>query len=157
TAQGPTEICRNYIHSKVAIIDDGWITVGSANLDGASLDYSQVPYSLGIISWLFGLQPKGNLHENRETEVNVTLFDQVSGGPATLIATDARKHLWAEHLGFATPTDPALANPPAGGDWLTLWQRRAEAKLTGLKASPVVVNPAKVLAYPPTPGSMEIP
>jgi phosphatidylserine/phosphatidylglycerophosphate/cardiolipin synthase-like enzyme len=157
TAQSPSEICRNYIHSKVAIVDDNWITVGSANLDGASLDYSQVPFSLGIISWLFGLHPKGNLHENRETEVNVSLFDQVSGGPATAIATDVRKHLWAEHLGFANPMDAALQNPPAGGNWLTLWQRRAEAKLNGLKASPIGVTPAKILAYPPQPGSIEIP
>jgi hypothetical protein len=87
----------------------------------------------------------------------VSLFDQVSGGPATAIATDVRKHLWAEHLGFANPMDAALQNPPAGGNWLTLWQRRAEAKLNGLKASPIGVTPAKILAYPPQPGSIEIP
>lgn len=157
TAKSPTEICRNYIHSKVAIIDDDWITVGSANLDGPSLDYTQISGWRGFIAWLFGLFPGGNLHENRATEVNASLFDQVSGGPATTIATNVRKHLWAEHLGFASSLDAALVDPPTGGNWLTLWRARAQAKLNGLKASPIVVHPAKVLAYPPTPGSIEIP
>ncbi|MFE7323617.1 glycoside hydrolase domain-containing protein [Streptomyces sp. NPDC057565] len=156
TAQSLTEICRNYIHSKVAIIDDDWITVGSANLDGASLDYSQNPYTNWFATWLFGLRPKGDLHENRETEVNVSLFDQVSGGPATTIARDARRRLWAEHLGYASPTHADLQSPPSGGDWLKLWRTRAEAKLAGLTASRITIHSAKVLAYPPEPGTTKI-
>jgi phosphatidylserine/phosphatidylglycerophosphate/cardiolipin synthase-like enzyme len=36
------EIMPIYVHSKVAIIDDKWATVGSANLDGTSLNYHEV-------------------------------------------------------------------------------------------------------------------
>ena len=33
----PHRLIRNYIHSKVAIADDAWATIGAANLDGVSL------------------------------------------------------------------------------------------------------------------------
>ncbi len=36
------EIMPIYVHSKVAIIDDKWATVGSANLDGTSMNYHQI-------------------------------------------------------------------------------------------------------------------
>ena len=36
------EIMPIYLHSKIAIIDDKWATVGSANLDGTSLNYHQI-------------------------------------------------------------------------------------------------------------------
>lgn len=35
------EIAPIYVHSKVAIIDDKWVTVGTANIDGASLNARQ--------------------------------------------------------------------------------------------------------------------
>jgi phosphatidylserine/phosphatidylglycerophosphate/cardiolipin synthase-like enzyme len=36
------EIMPVYVHSKMAIVDDTWATVGSANLDGTSLNYHQI-------------------------------------------------------------------------------------------------------------------
>jgi phosphatidylserine/phosphatidylglycerophosphate/cardiolipin synthase-like enzyme len=36
------EIMPIYVHSKVAIIDDTWATVGTANLDGTSMNYHQI-------------------------------------------------------------------------------------------------------------------
>jgi hypothetical protein len=37
----------NYVHSKVAIIDDAWATVGTANLDGTSMNYHQIGLLVG--------------------------------------------------------------------------------------------------------------
>jgi len=36
------QIMPIYVHSKMAIIDDKWATVGSANLDGTSLNYHEI-------------------------------------------------------------------------------------------------------------------
>lgn len=36
------EIMPIYVHSKIAIIDDKWATVGSANLDGTSMNYHEI-------------------------------------------------------------------------------------------------------------------
>jgi phosphatidylserine/phosphatidylglycerophosphate/cardiolipin synthase-like enzyme len=69
--QGRSRIINNYVHSKAAIIDDTWATVGSANLDEFSL-----------------------LREHN-SEVNAVLFDD-----ATAQITDFRQRLWAEHLGI---------------------------------------------------------
>ncbi len=41
------EIMPIYVHSKLAIIDDKWATVGSANLDGTSMNYHEI----GLIAW----------------------------------------------------------------------------------------------------------
>jgi len=38
----PFEIMPIYIHSKTAIIDDSWATTGTANLDGASMNYVEI-------------------------------------------------------------------------------------------------------------------
>jgi phosphatidylserine/phosphatidylglycerophosphate/cardiolipin synthase-like enzyme len=69
--QTRSPIINNYIHSKAAIIDDVWATVGSANLDVFSLSNED------------------------DSEVNVLLFED-----STKQIADFRRRLWAEHLGL---------------------------------------------------------
>lgn len=152
-------ICRNYIHSKVAIIDDVWATIGSANLDGASLSYSQ--NSVRGLYWalggLFSLRQSGVLKQNRESETNLVFYSDAAGQRHSEFPSALRRRLWAEHLGFLdmrnqpNPDDDNLKNMPASG-WLKLWQDRANAKLAGMLGTAhdptPVVNPARILPYP---------
>lgn len=153
THEGPTadrprpRICPNYIHAKVGIVDDQWATVGSANLDGASLEYTEPLHAVHF----------GNL---RNSELNFILFNGVAGQPASEAVGLLRRRLWAEHLGFETapgvpdPTNPALATPPApgqpdgSGGWLQLWTEKATEKFDGLKSDPAQVKVGKMLLYP---------
>lgn len=98
-----------YVHSKVAIVDDAWATIGSANLDGISLETADefvVPVE-------------------RNVEINAALLDGVDGAPATGAVAALRRRLWAEHLGDEVAWQ---ARPPAGG-WLSAWRRVARENL----------------------------
>lgn len=158
-----THICRNYIHSKVAIIDDCWATIGSANLDGDSLTASDNAVRGGwwALGWALGLRADGVAEENRESETNVVILDGIAGGAACGLATTLRQRLWAEHLYSCAPdVAPAsghLDTAPAGG-WLGLWNAAAQQKLDRLKASVDSLDvPARVLAIPYDATSPKIP
>jgi len=120
-----------YIHTKVGIVDDAWATVGSANLDDASLQ--------------------------RAVEVNALLLNGVDDQPRSEAVDILRRKLWAEHLGFVDaqgaidPTAPELQlqNRPPGG-WLSLWRDRADATLQQLRAHPAqsTARMARVLPWP---------
>jgi phosphatidylserine/phosphatidylglycerophosphate/cardiolipin synthase-like enzyme len=149
-----THICRNYVHSKVAIIDDRWVTVGSANLDGDSLLTSDNAARGGwwALGWALGLRSDGVVEENRESETNVVILDGIAGGTSCGLAKQLRQQLWAEHLYSSAPdTAPAAGNldtAPAGG-WLSLWTTAAQQKLDLLKQSvDTLTVPARVLAIP---------
>ncbi|HWG91811.1 MAG TPA: phospholipase D-like domain-containing protein [Candidatus Thermoplasmatota archaeon] len=102
--QPPTPI---YVHSKASVVDDRWATVGSANLDGISLESA----------YEFGLQNKCNL------DLNAVVFDGTDGlTPATGAVRGLRCSLWAEHLGC---TAKDVAERPPGG-WLRPWREAAE-------------------------------
>jgi phosphatidylserine/phosphatidylglycerophosphate/cardiolipin synthase-like enzyme len=129
-------VIPNYMHTKTAIVDGKWATVGSGNLDGASLDEFQLLYPL--------------LGKNRNDELNLLVFND-SPDPQTDFVDQLRLSLWSEHLGLATD-DPQLsaATLSAGdGGWLKLWTDQATAKLQGLISDPSTVNPCHVLAFPP--------
>ncbi len=136
---GNPVIMANYLHTKTAIVDGKWATIGSGNLDGASLDRFQLLWPL--------------LGDNRNDELNLLVFNDPPDFPQTDFVDQLRITLWSEHLGLAT-TDPKLsasALSAGTGGWLQLWTDAATAKLQALIDDPSTVDPAKghVLAYPP--------
>jgi phosphatidylserine/phosphatidylglycerophosphate/cardiolipin synthase-like enzyme len=152
-ASTPTHVCRNYIHSKVAVIDDCWATVGSANLDGDSLTTSDNAVRGGwwALGWDAGLRSYGIVEENRESETNIVILDGIPGAQTCGLAKALRQQLWAEHLFSCAPNvSPAsgqLDTPPPGG-WLDLWTTAAQQKLQGLKSVDSPAAPGRVLAIP---------
>lgn len=103
---------RIYTHSKLSVVDDVWATLGSANLDSASLEEVDE----------FGVSFDPNI------EANVLLLDGVADAPRTGLVARIRRRAWAEHLGDRGVWQAAL---PAEGV-LALWRRAAEANLRAL-------------------------
>lgn len=132
-------IVRNYVHSKVCIVDDRWMTVGSANLDAVSLSESQLADERLRVALDDPLEESTG--GDRAVEVNLTAFAEPFPSGTCRSAVDLRKRLWSEHLGL--PVD-ALDNPPDDG-WLALWKERADDKLSDLKARPDTPHEARVL------------
>ncbi|MFB4314782.1 phosphatidylserine/phosphatidylglycerophosphate/cardiolipin synthase family protein [Actinomadura sp. 21ATH] len=137
---GRTRILRDHVHSKVAIVDDSWLTVGSANLDGLSLSHSQHelrrPPLIRLGRPLGAASLRGDPWQARASEVNLAVDGDEAGR--------LRRDLWAEHLGLP---GGALAERPGGG-WLGLWHERARSKLDGLRAPVPAVSDVRVLPYP---------
>lgn len=121
-----------YVHSKVAVVDDRWATIGSANLDGLSLDFN----------WLLS---KLTFGEARAMETNLVLLNGVDGRPTSPAVDRLRRDLWREHL----DTDIAVFDQPPDDQrgWLGLWADRAEANRTQLRDDPTVKGPGHVLPY----------
>src|SRR5262249_11056598 len=116
-----------YIHAKGAVVDDSWATVGSANLDGLSLDYN-----LLLSPLRFG--------EATPSDLNTTGLPPPTGAGAPF-AELMRRRLFAEHLGLVdangdpNPDDDALNNGPEY-KWLTkLWRPTAEQALKHLQTA----------------------
>ncbi|MCK5241258.1 hypothetical protein KAR34_02285, partial [bacterium] len=130
-------IIRNYVHSKVAIVDNKWVTIGSANLDGQGLFVSQ------HVLWYYSQDDK---LEERAIELNAVVYNNIDGEAASNVPDELRRELWKEHLGLNSVTDPEIVNKPPGG-WLTVWQQKAEQKLNGLKANPPQGHASKILEW----------
>ena len=129
-----------YIHAKGAVVDDSWATVGSANLDGLSLDYN-----LLLSPLVFG--------ETTASELNISLIPPTTGA-VTPFAELMRRRLFAEHLGLLdsdklpNPNDEALNHGPEF-KWLTkLWKPAAEQALKHVQAGKPEALPGFVLEYP---------
>ena len=114
-----------YVHAKVAIVDDVWATIGSANLDGASLN--QIELDTIVQGTLAGLLDKEEL------------WKRILFGAILFIATPLiLLTVWATKIGLARPTQHA--NPG---------QSRQPTRSTELNvvicekdASPAVANTA---------------
>ena len=130
-----------YIHAKGAVIDDSWATIGSANLDGLSLDYN-----LLLSPLVFG--------ETTASELNVNILPP-SAGAINPLAEKLRRRLWAEHLGLLddntgepNPDHPDL-NHPRSFRWLELvWRQSAAKALEHVKAGTKERLKGFVLEYP---------
>jgi phosphatidylserine/phosphatidylglycerophosphate/cardiolipin synthase-like enzyme len=137
-----------YVHAKVAVVDNAWATVGSANLDGLSLD------SMLLWDKLNAFLDTDLFRQQRAIEVNGCFLN--SDGDSPVIDLMRRK-LWAEQLGFSKARgqpdidEPllALAARPAGG-WLSLWNQRAGAALRRAIDTPTQTFDgfARVLPWP---------
>jgi phosphatidylserine/phosphatidylglycerophosphate/cardiolipin synthase-like enzyme len=97
-----------YVHSKLVIIDDRYVAVGSANVNGRSM-HIDTELALGIV--------------DRTTELN-----KLDGLDARVcvFARNLRETLWKEHLGLTSlPADPirALGEFPQG--FVTPWSPRS--------------------------------
>jgi phosphatidylserine/phosphatidylglycerophosphate/cardiolipin synthase-like enzyme len=129
-----------YIHAKGAVVDDSWATVGSANLDGLSLDYN-----LLLSPLVFG--------ETTASELNISALPPAAGAVAPF-AQRMRRRLFAEHLGIVdaqgnpNPDDPALAAGPER-KWLKeLWRPTAQSALQHVKDAKHEPLHGFVLEYP---------
>jgi phosphatidylserine/phosphatidylglycerophosphate/cardiolipin synthase-like enzyme len=128
-----------YIHAKGAIVDDSWATIGSANLDGLSLDYNLLLSPLA-----FG--------ETTACELNLNILPTTPGA-ITPFAQLMRRRLWAEHHGIPK-TGPLNANDPSlmhGPDhkWLiNLWRPSAASALQHIQEARREDLPGFVLEYP---------
>jgi phosphatidylserine/phosphatidylglycerophosphate/cardiolipin synthase-like enzyme len=127
----------NYLHTKTAIVDNIWATVGSANLDGASIDSEDY----------FRSALDGDV---RHTEANVVVCEDDLGPSAAVDAL--RRRLWAEHLGILVNNQPGVLDvqsteldDSATKNWLTVWSQKADAKLNLLKSDPNQVSLIHVL------------
>lgn len=117
-----------YIHSKLALADDAWASVGTSNLDSLSLEKGE--------EWGFTVESN--------VDVNALLFDGIEGVPRTGVVGSIRRRVWGEHLG-----DEGVwtSTRPEGG-WLALWRRVAEANARALDEGRFPAR-GRVLPYVP--------
>lgn len=123
-----------FVHSKVLAVDDAWATVGSANLDGVSLDSYGDDFSGRLARRVF--------RNVRNIDVNVVLEDDIRTRRAARPVLDLRTRLWAEHLGGNATK---MADRPASG-WLPLWRERARDNVAALNRG-AVDTPSFILPY----------
>jgi phosphatidylserine/phosphatidylglycerophosphate/cardiolipin synthase-like enzyme len=107
-----------FVHSKIVAIDDRWLLVGSANLDGVSLHSYGDDFSSRLGRRIF--------RDVRNFDVGAVIDSEDADAAEQVRSLRAR--LWKEHLGGSFH---AIGARPAGG-WLPLWRsvaRRNAAEL----------------------------
>jgi phosphatidylserine/phosphatidylglycerophosphate/cardiolipin synthase-like enzyme len=129
-----------FVHSKVVLVDDRWAMVGSANLDGVSLE----TYGDDFSGWLGQRVFRGV----RNFDVAAVLCRPSDGTPNDAVL-ELRTALWREHLD-APDLDSSAC--PSGG-WLDHWRRQASANVDSLQvladaAAAEAVIGRRILALP---------
>jgi phosphatidylserine/phosphatidylglycerophosphate/cardiolipin synthase-like enzyme len=129
---GQVEIMQCYVEAKACVVDDKWATIGSGNLDGASLGhiFELLPSPFSCVSGPLGW---------RNVELNAVVYDGIAGQEATGLVKSIRAALWEEQLGAGIL--PAVM--PAGG-WLPLWTATANANVASLNATQQMSGPAEL-------------
>ncbi|HET7189847.1 MAG TPA: phosphatidylserine/phosphatidylglycerophosphate/cardiolipin synthase family protein [Gemmatimonadaceae bacterium] len=108
-----------FVHSKVVAIDDRWLLVGSANLDGVSLHSYGDDFSSRLGRWIF--------RGVRNFDVGAVIDAEQDDESAEQVRA-LRARLWKEHLGGSFHE---IGARPTGG-WIPLWRsvaRRNAAEL----------------------------
>lgn len=123
--KGQFRIQPIYVHSKVALVDDRWATVGTANLDGSSLTY--VNELDGFFDTTF----------YRNMEINAIIPDMDKSGEVKKL----RQVLWSEHLGVSQDMIKKVDN-----GWLGLWQRIAAENIRSLSKNKLHLK-GQILPY----------
>jgi phosphatidylserine/phosphatidylglycerophosphate/cardiolipin synthase-like enzyme len=118
---GKNKLRNCYIHSKVAIVDDIWATIGTSNLDGSSLSYAEE----------FGSSELSGNHRNME--MNAIMYDM--DFPQSGNIENFRKILWSEHLGMDITN---LKRPSEG--WLDLWKDKGYENINQLEKEEIILH-----------------
>lgn len=118
---GKNKLRNCYIHSKVAIVDDVWATIGTSNLDGSSLSCAEE----------FGSSEMSANHRNME--INTVMFDLDTPKKGNI--ENFRKILWSEHLGMDI-TD--FKRPDEG--WLDLWKDKGYENISQLEKEEIILH-----------------
>lgn len=116
---GKNKLRNCYIHSKVAIVDDLWATIGTSNLDGSSLSCAEE----------FGSREVSKNHRNME--MNALIFDKQKTGTIEKF----RQILWSEHLGQDIIN---LERPKKG--WLDLWNQKSNENMDKLEREEIIIH-----------------
>jgi phosphatidylserine/phosphatidylglycerophosphate/cardiolipin synthase-like enzyme len=95
-----------YVHAKICIVDDTWVTCGSDNFNRRSWTTDSELTCAVLDTTTDNREPSG-----------------IETAHAGRLARDLRLQLWAEHLGL-DQNDPQLHDPAAG---LELWNTTADA------------------------------
>lgn len=109
-----------YVHSKMAIFDDEFIIVGSANINDRSLS------------------------GNRDTEIAIGAYQPHAGSPGTGQVGGFRRSLWVEHLGANAP----IYMEPSGWECARKMKEVAEQGLEAYLRDDGVALAQHLLLYP---------
>ncbi|GHO54178.1 phospholipase D-like domain-containing protein [Ktedonobacter robiniae] len=134
--QEKVRIMQCYMEAKVAIVDDRWGSIGSANLDGVSLDHAFEFIPTPCLSASDGW---------RNVEINAILYDGIAGQPGdTGEVFRIRNLLWNEHLESVGGGEP-LAD--AGLSRLSIWTNIANDNIRSLNLDQSMSG--RILPYSP--------
>ncbi len=119
--QASVSINQVFVHSKVVIVDGRWAMVGSANLDGVSLDSYGSDFSSALLRRTF--------RDVRNVDVGLVFRDDAYASASQGSVRELRNRLWTEHLGQGANID---SRPEAG--WLSAWRGRAAENVAALNS-----------------------